>query len=149
MSELISRHGADSENYVARTPKTRPTNVPHVESRPHLDKFLTNAKIVGGAPVEELPDRTPVITDAMRADTLRRLSAPVFVTETIDPDGTVYRSYKENRTVKGDGLRDTLATDRGHGTTDSLKMLREEGAVKTDGLLPSERSRDASGRFAK
>jgi hypothetical protein len=44
------------------------------------------------------------------------------------------------------GLIDTLKTDRGLGTTESLDMLRKEGAVRVEGLLDK---RGADGRFKK
>jgi len=65
------------------------------------------------------------------------------------PDGT--RSFAHSIVKAGDGIIDTLGTDRGEGSNDSIKLLREEGdTVKVDRLLPPKNdgpARDASGRF--
>jgi hypothetical protein len=52
----------------------------------------------------------------------------------------------------GDGMRDSLGTDRGEGTRDPIKMLRDEEAPQVTRLLDKPLSsggqaRDASGRF--
>lgn len=144
MSEIaVSRDGADSESYVARATQKR-----KFDTTKGPRAFLTNATVSQGtaAPPEGSPAPIPVITPETIQDNYRRLSAPVFVTESVLPDGTPVRLYKENRTVAGDGIRDALGTDRGEGVADSIERLRKEGAVRVEGFLDREPS---TGRFSK
>jgi len=98
---------------------------------------------------EQRPATTPVITEDVIRENLRRVRAGAANTlVTIRPDGK--RSYKHDVVVReGDGRLDTLKTDRGEGTTASLDMLSKEGRVRVDGLLPPKRQRDGSGKFTK
>jgi hypothetical protein len=111
-----------------------------------LARHSTFAKAPPAAPT---PDRRPVITEDIVKENLRRVrTSPALVTE--HPDGT--RSFVHPIVKEGDGIRDSLGTDRGDGSSDSIKMLREERAPHVQGLLEKPQSssgpeRDASGRF--
>lgn len=111
-----------------------------------LDAHLKQAT-VASAPVPEVHDTTPRITEEVRKDNLRRLSYPVFITEY--PDGK--RSFVHNPSVGRDVLISGGGTDRGTGTTESLAMLGDEGSVSVEGIGEPEisRERDEGGRFAR
>jgi hypothetical protein len=102
---------------------------------------MTDAKISVGAetPPEDAPAAVPVMPASVVQDNYARVKASAANTLVrVNPDGIVHR---------GIGMIDTLRSDRGKGTTESLDMLRKEGAVKVEGLL--SKTRDASGRFVK
>jgi hypothetical protein len=140
---LVSRDGASTDDYVARDTRKhkRITSSPRALMKGAL---ISEAQ----APDAGAPNPAPVIPDETVQDNLRRIKASAANTLiTINPDGT--RSYKHDLVVRdGDGIRDTLATDRGHGVTDSIERLRSEKNVKVAGLL-SKSGRDTSGRFTK
>jgi hypothetical protein len=144
MSNLVHGTGADTENYVARD--TRKLRALDTSKGPRA--FMADALIAEGPaePTEtERPATTPVITSEMIEANYARVKAGASNTlVTIHPDGT--RSYKHDVVNRGDGIKDTLGTDRGKGTTDSLDMLRKEGAVRVEGLLDK---RGSNGRFKK
>lgn len=144
--ETITRNGADSESYILR----RPGSTPEPNRAKSVRAHIVNAKVGPGAapPDGDAPSPVPVLTAGAIADNYRRLLYPVLVTETV-VDGVVYRAYKEDRSIEGDGVRDTLATDRGKGTTESLDMFRKEGAVKVAGLLDKGPPRSSDGKFTK
>jgi hypothetical protein len=85
-----------------------------------LARYSTFAKAPPAAPA---PDRRAVITEDIVKENLRRVrTSPALVTE--HAVGT--RSYVHSIVQEGDGIIDTLGTDRGDGSNDSIKLLREE-----------------------
>jgi hypothetical protein len=106
--------------------------------------------LIAEAPGSAEPGLTPlpVLTQSEIEANYRKVKLGAANTlVTIHPDGK--RSYKHDVVNRGDdGMTDSLRTDRGEGTRDSLKLLREEGAVRVGGLLPKV-ARDSSGRFSK
>jgi hypothetical protein len=143
MSDSISRTGADTDSYVARA-QARAKSVGTSQDVRSLMKGALISEAAAAADVEA-PATTPVITEEMKQDTLRRIKASAKNTLIrVNPDGT--RSYFHDVVNRGDGLIDTLRTDRGEGTTDSLKLLRQEGSVKVEGLLPREPTRRRADR---
>ncbi len=150
MSDLVTRDGADTESYAARATRTSRI-APSTSPRALMDDALI---LEAPAPDEtERPASLPIITPEIVKENLRRVRDSAANTlVTVHSDGK--RSYKHDVVVrKGDGRISTVRdggqrTDRGEGTTDSEKLLREEGQVRVDGLLPKQ-PRDESGRFRK
>jgi len=145
MSELTSRSGADTESYVARA-QARARSVGTTQDI----RALMSDSLISDAAVEQqadAPATTPVIAQSVIEDNLRRIKASAQNTLIrVNPDGT--RSYFHDILSRGDGVIDTLRTDRGEGTRESLDMLSKEGKVKVAGLL-SQRARGAGGKFTK
>lgn len=79
--------------------------------------------LISDAAVEhEAPAPTPVIPQSVVEENLRRIKAGAKNTLIrVNADGT--RSYFHDVVSRGDGVIDTLRTDRGDGTRDSLDML--------------------------
>ncbi len=96
----------------------------------------------------ERPATKPEITPEIVKENLRRVKAGAANTLIrVLPDGR--REYHEDRIVReGDGRIDTLRTDIGEGTPDSLKLLAKDGFVAVHKVVPGQK-RDGSGRFTK
>jgi hypothetical protein len=144
MSDLTSRFGADTESYVARAQRRAKS----VGTTQDIRALMDGASISDAAVEKEAPATTPVIPRSVVEDNLRRIKAAAQNTLIrVNADGT--RSYFHDIVSRGDGMIDTLRTDRGEGTRDSLSILSEEGTVKVAGLLAMAARRDKSGRFTK
>jgi hypothetical protein len=149
MPEMISRDGADTETYVARSERGLDIDL---STSPRA--LMADAKIADAAApaVRDRPASQPQITPQIVKENLRRVKAGAANTLIrVLPDGK--REYHEDRVVRGaDGLQDTVThgqrSDRGEGTTESAKLLSEEGKVRVDGLLPKA-ARDSSSRFIR
>jgi len=101
---------------------------------------------IARAPASHDVDHRVQMTEAQIAENFRRAKHPCLVV--VHSDGT--KSFKEDRVHHGDGIRDTVGADRGEGSRESEKLLRAEGDVKVDGLLPREPlgpARGEDGRF--
>jgi hypothetical protein len=110
---------------------------------------MTNMTISHAAAAGETEpvDRRPKLTEEQIADNYRRAKSPALVH--VNADGT--RSWKHDIVKHGDGITALLSTDRGEGSTGSIAMLRKEGDLQVEGLLPREANapkREASGRFS-
>jgi hypothetical protein len=149
---LVSTGGADTDSYLAHD-----TRKAKVDPSKSVRELMTNARgsrIPTPVDVEEQPAPVPVIPPEVVEENKRRVQAAASNTiydEWVDPKtGATMRAYREDRVVRsGDGRIDSLRTDRGKGTRDSLDMLSKEGSkVSVDKLLPGAK-RDASGRFTK
>jgi hypothetical protein len=148
MSDFVSREGADTDSYAAYA---RRPSVIDLSTSPRA--LMADAKFrVGSGPNEsERPAAVPVIPTEVVRENLRRVKAGATNTlVTILPDGK--RMYREDRVVReADGAQDTVThgqrSDRGEGTTESEKLLSQEGRIRVAGLLDSH-ARDGRGRFS-
>jgi hypothetical protein len=144
MSDTTTRGAADSESYVARPERKLPTAPPRHETREDLDRLMGAARF-GEQPEPEPVISQPVLTDEQIADNYRRVKVGAQNTlVTVRADGK--REYRHDVVHHGDGIKDSLGTDRGKGTSDSLRMLAKEGDVRVEGLLDK---RGSDGKFKK